>query len=85
MADLGYAGLPEMQDFARGRARQHAGLSRPVPLVGASALVMRRTAVDRLGGYDPLFPTGTLESADLCLRLPLRSILLVAQRLTARG
>ena len=37
-------------------------------VAGTFALALRRAVVEQVGGFDPAFPTGTLEAADFCLR-----------------
>lgn len=55
------------------RPRQTEGLQRADAITGACVVMARWLALD-LGGFDPAFPIGDFEDADLCLRLRARGL-----------
>jgi GT2 family glycosyltransferase len=55
------------------RPQQHEGLRRADAITGACIVMARWLAVE-MGGFDPAFPIGDFEDADLCLRLRARGL-----------
>ena len=55
------------------RPLQADGLRRADAITGA-CIVMARWLADELGGFDPAYPVGDFEDADLCLRLRARGL-----------
>ncbi len=55
------------------RPLQNEGLRRADAITGA-CIVMARWLAQELGGFDPAFPIGDFEDADLCLRLRARGL-----------
>jgi GT2 family glycosyltransferase len=65
---VGYTTLSEMEAHAREVSRGHAGESVEARRLVAFCWAMRRSLVDRIGGFDERFETGNCEDDDFCLR-----------------
>jgi cellulose synthase/poly-beta-1,6-N-acetylglucosamine synthase-like glycosyltransferase len=75
-AILAYPGTTSAERYAARRASHSAvrPLSHPDrPFAMTANLAIRRAALDAAGGFDPLFPGGGWEDADLCWRLTRRA------------
>ncbi len=64
-----YRGVAEVNRFARQWALEHAGEFALVPRIVGLCMVMRRTLVDEIGGFDTAFGFGNCEDDDLCVRI----------------
>ncbi|MBM3276403.1 MAG: glycosyltransferase, partial [Candidatus Sericytochromatia bacterium] len=74
---LPYDSLPEMHDHARTLARLHPGEAAPSPVAGTFAAVLHRATLERVGAFDPAFPSGTLAAVDCCVRIHLAGMQVV--------
>ncbi|HET6149957.1 MAG TPA: glycosyltransferase [Polyangia bacterium] len=64
-----YRGVDEVDRFARQWALEHAGEFAIVPRIVGLCLVMRRSLVAEVGGFDTAFGFGNCEDDDLCVRI----------------
>ena len=80
LSNVPYRNLEEVPAFARQWAAEHAGQRQEVNRLVGFCLLARRSVIERIGGFDPVFGTGNFEDDDLCLRARLAGFrLLVAQ------
>ncbi len=63
-----YGTSDELAAFARRRAREHAGESLEGRRLVAFCWAVRRSLIERIGGFDERFETGNCEDDDFCLR-----------------
>ncbi len=63
-----YTTLAGMEAHARSVARAHAGETMEARRLVAFCWVVRRSLVERIGGFDERFETGNCEDDDFCLR-----------------
>lgn len=59
---------PELDAFAAGRARDHAGRGFDVTRLSGLCMAISRAVLDRIGGFDTRFEIGNLEDDDYSLR-----------------
>ncbi|MEA2695838.1 MAG: hypothetical protein QOI66_109, partial [Myxococcales bacterium] len=64
-----YAGLGAVDAFAEQWALEHAGEMAFVPRLTGLCMVMRRSLVETIGGFDTIFGVGNCEDDDFCLRV----------------
>jgi GT2 family glycosyltransferase len=64
-----YGDMQGLIAFARGRSADFAGQRFPAEIVGGFCLLVARTALEIVGGFDPRFPSGTFETVDFCIRV----------------
>jgi GT2 family glycosyltransferase len=64
-----YRGAAEADRFARQWALEHAGELAIVPRIVGLCMVMRRSLIDEIGGFDTAFGFGNCEDDDLCVRI----------------
>ncbi|MCA9752976.1 MAG: glycosyltransferase [Gemmatimonadetes bacterium] len=68
LAQPGYGDLDELDAFALERAAEFAGQSHAARRLPAFCWLVRRTLIDAIGGFDPVFGLGNFEDDDFCLR-----------------
>ncbi len=64
-----YRGVTDLNRFARQWALEHAGELAIVPRIVGLCMVMRRSLIDEIGGFDTAFGFGNCEDDDLCVRI----------------
>jgi GT2 family glycosyltransferase len=64
-----YRGAGEAARFARQWALEHAGELAIVPRIVGLCMVMRRSLIDEIGGFDTAFGFGNCEDDDFCVRV----------------
>jgi len=69
LPEAAYDDLDGLAAFARRHAREHAGEHRFLTRIVALCVLVRRSALFEVGGFDPCFWLGNFEDDDLCLRL----------------
>jgi glycosyltransferase involved in cell wall biosynthesis/GT2 family glycosyltransferase len=74
VAALPYDSLPEMEEYARSLARRRPGEAATSPVAGSFAAVLPRLTCERVGAFDPAYPSGSLEAIDYCLRAQLAGL-----------
>lgn len=65
----GAEGLPGLRRFVRAWEAANAGRVEPTERLVGFCLAVRRTAFERIGGFDERFTVGSYEDDDLCRRL----------------
>lgn len=65
---VGYSTEAELQIFADGWAKQHAGRAHEVIRLVGFCLLIRADVIERIGGLDERYGRGNFEDDDLCLR-----------------
>jgi GT2 family glycosyltransferase len=70
LAEIGYrtGTLDGLNAFAARHAAEHAGQTAPALWIVGFCLLIRREAVERLGGLDEIYGRGNYEDTDYCLR-----------------
>ncbi|MEZ5065808.1 MAG: glycosyltransferase [bacterium] len=68
LAHPGYGDLDELDAFALERSAEFAGQSHAARRLPAFCWLVRRTLIDAIGGFDPVFGLGNFEDDDFCLR-----------------
>jgi GT2 family glycosyltransferase len=63
-----YTNLDDLDAFAASYCAAHAGLAVPVPRLIGFCLLVKRSLLDEIGGFDERFGMGNYEDDDLCLR-----------------
>jgi hypothetical protein len=64
-----YGGLGDVDSFAAQWAIEHSGEMAFVPRLTGLCLVMRRSLIETIGGFDTIFGYGNCEDDDFCLRV----------------
>ncbi len=68
VSPVAYSSLADLPAFAAQVASARSGQSAEVPRLVGFCLLMRRSAVEKIGGLDAQFGSGNFEDDDLCLR-----------------